>query len=725
MHQAGLVHGDLKAQNVMREAGGRIVLMDFGAGRDLLTAAGAGATAGTPLYLAPEMAAGGPPTAAGDLYSLGVLLFYLVSGSFPVSGQTPEEVRAAHQRGERTLLRDVRSDLPSVFIQTVDRALASKPSDRFESAGEMEQALDAALRSAGTAAPRRRAMTLTLGAAAVGVLALVGVLSVSRGARAPAAAGGSVSGAPRHLVVLPCKSIGGDRADQAYCEGLADTLTAKLSRLTAAHALLMPPASEVRLRKVMTTDEARKYFGATVTLEGSLLRSGGTLRVNYAMVDAATRTQLDAYSVTAPASDPFALQDKVADWAVKKLDLDLSQPEREALAAHGTQVAGAYEFYLQGRGYLLDYQKPGNVDTAIELFGRALALDSTYALASSGLGRAYWQKYELGRDSAYVDRARQACANASAIDPDLPAARMCEGTVRLGTGEYRQAVGDFRRALDREPTSDEAYLGLARAQEKLDDVAAAEQTYKTAIALRPQYWASYGWLGAFYRSRARYGDAAEQLKAAVSLTPDNAQAYYALGGIYTYLGRYDEAIATIQRSIQLAPTFAAYANLGMTYYRQRRFDEAIAALEQSRALSPDDYRVLGSLARARYWAGQRREAAAIYTRAVTLAERGLAVNPNDKDGLLSVAEFHAKLGHRAAAQDNLRRAQLGSDADPHALFFAAMTDAQIGDREAALRLLRQAADRGLPPAEPASWIDLDTVPRGPGVSDTLSTEMTP
>jgi len=138
VHDAGLLHRDIKAQNVMRETGGRIVLMDFGAGYDLaLAPARDGDLTGTPLYLAPEVLAGGAASPATDVYALGVLLFHLLTGTHPVAGRTLEDVRAGHECGERRHLRDVRADLPARLTEVIERALETDPGRRYASAGAM------------------------------------------------------------------------------------------------------------------------------------------------------------------------------------------------------------------------------------------------------------------------------------------------------------------------------------------------------------------------------------------------------------------------------------------------------------------------------------------------------------------------------------------------------------------------------------------------------------
>jgi len=178
VHAAGLVHRDVKAQNVMREAGGRILLMDFGAGKELHEdqPAGGMALSGTPLYMAPELFSGAEASRRSDIYALGVLMFFLVTASYPVTGKSLRAIRTAHRSGERRRLRDVRADLPEGFVRVIEKAIDANPDERFATAGEMEAALQTAIgigAPSDSRPPRRRWPVWTAVAAAMLILGSV------------------------------------------------------------------------------------------------------------------------------------------------------------------------------------------------------------------------------------------------------------------------------------------------------------------------------------------------------------------------------------------------------------------------------------------------------------------------------------------------------------------------------------------------------------------------
>jgi tetratricopeptide (TPR) repeat protein len=548
----------------------------------------------------------------------------------------------------------------------------------------------------------RAAGLLWVSAAALAIVAVAG-LAGRFGSPSPALA----APAP-HVVVLPCRLVEGSDVDRTYCEGLAATLTARLAQLTVRERLQVTPASDVRASKVATAAAARQQFGAGLAFEGTVFVVGTERRISYALVDTGTASQLDGITYTSRIGDGFASADRIIEWALGALETRLAR-RLDASPQRATALASAEDFVIQGRGYLLNYQDPANIDNAITVFQHALQLDAAHAPALAGLGGAYWLKFEVTRDPEWTARARASCGQALAANSRLAAAHICLGTVFNGSGEYERAADAFRRALDAEPGADDAYGGLAAALEQLGRSNEAEQTFLRAIELRPYYWGGRAWLGSFYRTRARFDEAIVQYREAVRLSPDNARAHAILGGALAQSGRYAEAIDACRRSIDILPNAAAYGTWGMVLYRERRFSDAIGALEMAHALLPD-FRRLGNLARACYWAGDRDRARRLYEDALAAGRRELGVNPRNADVRLSVAEYLAKLNRPAEARAMLRETAMPG---PHERHFAAMTLIQAGDSDRALALLREAADAGLPRAELAAWIDLDAVRSDP------------
>ena len=601
---------------------------------------------------------------------------------------------------------------PAAVERIIRTALEKDPNKRWQDAGDLARELSWVATGSHTtttsaAVPTPAAVWRPwMFAAAALVVAAIGAVGVNW--RAAASLIRNPQSAIRNLVILPCRA-NDDATAQAYCDGLTDTLSAKMTPFAIARGLQVTSTLEVRGRGVHDAAQARREFGATLILEGGILRAADTLRVNYVLVDATTLKQLGAFSVTSPVGDPFALQDNVSTWAASVLALNLQTAEQQTLTTSGTRVPEAFALYLEGRGYTLDFQKLGNIAAAIDRFTRAPALDPRYASAHAGLGGALWLQYEATLDPALVPRARDACAQALALEPVAADAHVCLGTVQVGTGQYEAAAASFQRGLERDPLSDEAWIGLARAQAALGRTLDAEQTFRRAVALRPLYWATHTRLGTFLRNQGRYQQAAAEFERAIALTPDNAQAHMTLGGLDIYLGRYEPAIASFRRSVALGPTAQAYSNWGMTYFRMRRFEEAAATLETARQLEPANYRVLANVARTAYWRGRRAEASTVCATVIRLAAERLLVNARDTDAHLLTAECLAKGGEADGARRELRLSEVTFDTEPHAVLFVAMIENQLGARGTALEWLRHAVANGLPAAELRSWIEIDNL----------------
>lgn len=233
IHAAGLIHRDVKTQNVLREDGGRVVLMDLGTGRESRGSRDASADmAGTPLYLAPEIFDGGSASVRTDIYSLGVLLYRLVTVSFPVRATSMEDLRAAHGSGGAVGLRDARADLPTAFVRVVDRAIGSDPEKRYATTGALEADLVRALdEGAGELNPQRRpALRWRAGWLAAGIVAIIGLAALLWRIDVNGTSGPAV--APiRSIAVLPLANLSGDPSQEYLADGMTDELISTLGRV--------------------------------------------------------------------------------------------------------------------------------------------------------------------------------------------------------------------------------------------------------------------------------------------------------------------------------------------------------------------------------------------------------------------------------------------------------------------------------------------------------------
>ena len=728
-HLGGVIHRDLKPSNIILTPRAGAKLLDFGLAK--LHRANAaivgdastltddisheGAVIGTLRYMAPEVLKGAEADARSDVFSLGAVLYEMLAGEPPFKGSSNARIIAAILTDEPRPLLELRPDLPMTFEWITRACLAKNPDERCQSAGEVLRQLrnlDPAHVSPATPTPMRpvpprqpkRAAWLAAGSLAAVTVLLVAMVIGRPGSATEKRTVADPVGVP-HVVVVPCRPIGDvSDADRAQCEGMAATLTATLAKLTTKHALQVSSTSEVHSRNIVNASEARRQLGATLVLEGSLMRGADGVRITYALVDAGSARQIDALTLDGGALDAFRIQDALAAWAVAALRLTLDSSER-ITERRGTQSTDAYAFALQGRGYLVDYQRAGALDIAISLFKRSLDVDPKYAMAHGGLGEAYWRKYEATKDSALVDNARASCRQALNLDSELAAGYICAAMVASGTGAHEEAIVLLERALKIDGTNDDAYRLMARAHEELGRPDAALATYMRAVELRPQYWATHVWLANFHRSRGNLADAAREYERAVDLTPDNAPVRGILAGMYMFLGRYEDAVTECERSIALSPTSITYGVLGGTQYRMRRFDDAVVSQEKSRSML-EDFRTAGNVGRAYFWAGRKDRARELFERAIELGNRELAVNPRNDEVHVALADYHARLGRRGDALDHLGRARLEN---PHFMFFAAMVHNQLGDSAQARQWLEKSRAAGLPPAEITGWIDVDNL----------------
>ena len=752
VHKAGLVHRDIKAQNVMREAGGRIVLMDFGAG-EVRGRQGDPwrRPTGTPLYLAPEVLRGEPATVVSDIYSIGVLLYHLLTLRYPVEGSTIAELESAHASRRVTPISDRRPDLPAGVVQVIERALDRDPARRPRSAGAMQQELLATIapapspsHSEGASPAIRLVPDLTadtsardrtrrsgwrrlwesrwLKIAAAATLLVVFAIPIAWSYRDRL--GRSMTGMllpdKKIVVVLPFRVIGANKEEGLYSEGVSVVLTSNLTQLGLPDLQVMP-STEVREARIDTVEKARAEFGATLVLSGVVQFSGGQVRASYSLIRTADRRELVGRSRTLAAGDPFALQDVVTRDVLTMLESGPPQEApREPRQVFGTPDDRAFFLYTQARGAMQNYHEQENVDAAIKFLTEAVARDPQYAIAYAALGRASWENFSTSKQAIWLDRAGEACETSASLSPQLSEAQHCLGLVQESRGDYEQAADSYRRAIDYSPANDEAYRALGSVLDKLERVDDAEATYLRAIELRPGYWAGYARMGQFYNLRNNYQKASEYYERALMLSPDNARVLFSLGLVFTNRGQYDRGIEYLERAIQLRPYLAPpYNNLGLAYLRARRYNDAVGPLERAFSVS-GTYQTAGNLARIYWLTGRKDEARQKYEFGIRDGEERLQMNPRDHGIHLLLGRYYAMLGRKSDSLRHLDVALLLHPGDAHYLTIAATCYVVLGDRSRALSLMEEAARHGYTAAQFLGEPELDALKTEPRYTAVMS-----
>ncbi len=740
-HDKGILHRDIKPENIMLSSSGahpgQVKLLDFGLAQQATDETGlletatmltvAGMLAGTPQYMAPEILNGEPAGRRSDIFALGVVMYEMLSGHHPFAAPTPTAMigQVLHQPP-----RPLDPTVPPAYAAIVTRALAKQPADRYQTAHEIVFDIDhadhahippaPAVGASPSAPSRTRTRRILAVAALAALIVIASVTYFVRHRHAPPATNTSAPAAVTAgtLAVLPPTVANAQDTKLAtFGRGLADSLAQRLSDLSVNHDISVLTARQLEDKKATTLADAARELGATSALAIRLTRDGDLVHAAYTVAQpdksAAQPRTLASGTVTAPVSDMFSIENQLATATAAALNIPLRTEEQRALATHGTTFPEAYQYFLQGRGYLLEAFTPETFKSAQTMFKEALRVDPNYGAAKAGLGQSWLFAYHIKHQIADLEQARKLCGDAVMLGNAGADGHICMGRLAQETGKSAEAANEFQKALQLEPASDDASLGLAKAYETMNQPERAEAVYKQAIALRPSYWRGYDQLGGFYFRTADYPRAEQMFRTATEKDPQSFRSYSNLAASLSAQTKDAEAVDALKKSIALHPTAIAYSNLGAALFKLRRFDEAADDFRRSIQLAPDAYDSWSALGDAEYYNGHRDQAMKDYKQGLALAMAQLKSSPNDASVLGDIAGMYSMLGDAPNAIEFLNRALAINHTDNQLMINAALLYNQLHQTGPALEWLDKALKAGYPPSIVAKAAALDNLHSNP------------
>jgi serine/threonine protein kinase/tetratricopeptide (TPR) repeat protein len=600
-HAAGIIHRDIKPDNIMLRRDGYVKVLDFGLAKlteksnerlasapEAMTLVNTepGLVVGTVSYMSPEQARGLAVDTRTDIWSLGVVIYQMLTGHEPFEAQTPTDQIVSIIERQPPPISFYTEGVPAELERIILRALAKDRGDRYQTIEEMLDDLRQVRKRLAFQIELDRSMS-------AGELSLerIGLSRTSQGvqpadtsqASATAKAKSSSSITKRRrprkkaidsIAILPLINTGGDPNTEYLSDGITESIINSLSRLPRLRVMAR---STVFRYKGQETDprEVGEELNVRAVLTGRLQLFGDRLMIGTELVDAFDGAQLWGEQYNRKLSDIFAVQDEIANEISEKLQLKLTGEEKRRLTKRYTHDTEAYHLYLKGR-YFWNKRSHDSLERGLEFFKQAIDADASYALAYSGLADSY-----------------------ALLGVALPP-----------RDAFPRAIAASLKALEIDDTVAEAHTSFAFARMFFEwDWAGAEGEFKRAIELNPNYATAYQWYGRLLSVLGRHSESIINLQIAQALDPLSLSINTGVGVSYYLAGRYKEAIEHYHKTLEMNSSFTvAHEHLGSALLQVGLYDEAVREFQQAVRIDQNDLGLRASLGHAYAVTGRKDEA---------------------------------------------------------------------------------------------------------------------
>lgn len=724
-HAEGVIHRDLKPQNVMRDKNGRVVVMDFGLARSLGESGmtQTGAIVGTIEYMSPEQALGSQLDQRSDIFSVGLIFYELLTGKAPYEADTAIASLMKRTREEARSASDVDASIPKSLSAIVSRCLEREPANRYHSVVELLQQLTTweanptitpealskmiahpIIRPARILLdlPGKRWMWIAGAALVIALAIFAGRELVNRNGTGAIAQGIPSLNHGKYIAILPLKLVGDQKALGYVADGIGESLGSKLFQLKEVH-VASADAVEREAAKDEPLAKLARALGVNLILQGMVQGSGERFRVTLNLDDAATGQRKWSQDFEGAPGDVLALEDQIYGNVSSALALKPTNEEQARVGSHPTENIKAYDLYLQGRNTLRNGHGQDAYKQAVGLFEQAIDKDPNFALAYTGLADSSVKMWNETKESIWTQKASLAAQQAQRLSSNLPEVHMSLGTVYSNTGRNAEAIAELKKALELAPNSDEVYRNLGEAYSRSGQSAEAIAAHQKAIAANAYNPLNHIALGKAYLDLGDSAKAQPEFQKVIEIAPDNPIGYIDLGGLYLRDGKWSESIPQFQKALALAPDADTYSNLGTAYFWLKNYDQATKMYEKAVEMRPNDEVLLGNLGDSYRWSGHSEQAATAYGKAISLAFQELQVNPRSAAIMSDLGLLYAKKGDATNALQYTNQARAIKPDDVQFLYYDVVVKTLIGKQDDALKSLKLALERGYSAQE--AWND--------------------